>query len=306
MTASPFLTRLEVYRAPKTLWPLAAGLSVLAHAVLLLSLHPWAKVAPSQDSNRPQAIPIQILALPSPSATPLDTPSVSPAPEAIQADATPASEEPPLALESPPSTPPNRPPPVLQSPQASQSPSADPPTTPPLGPTSIPNLVPIPPTVTPSPSVTPTATIAPPPTVTPSPTVTPAPTVTPPPSPSPTGGQLWPLGVSPTAYGSDWPDTPPQLLNTAAIAVAPWLDPCGVADVGAIASPGTTVQIPLRVRVEADGHISTAYVDASSGNPALDNLVICIGQRQLRLTPASVNGQPQVTDAYQVEMQVQF
>lgn len=75
---------------------------------------------------------------------------------------------------------------------------------------------------------------------------------------------------------------------------------------GAIASPGTTVQIPLRVRVEADGHISTAYVDASSGNPALDNLVICIGQRQLRLTPASVNGQPQVTDAYQVEMQVQF
>jgi len=73
-----------------------------------------------------------------------------------------------------------------------------------------------------------------------------------------------------------------------------------------MASPGTTVQIPLRVRVEADGHISAAYVDVSSGNPALDNLVICIGQRQLRLTPASVNGQPQVTDAYQVEMQVQF
>jgi len=90
MTASPFLTRLEVYRDPKPLWPLAAGLSVLAHGVLLLGLSPWAKVAPASDPNRPQAIPIQILALSSPSA--------SPAPGAIQEDATPVYEEPPPAL----------------------------------------------------------------------------------------------------------------------------------------------------------------------------------------------------------------
>lgn len=128
----------------------------------------------------------------------------------------------------------------------------------------------------------------------------------PPPSLGVSQGYLWPLGVSATPYGSDWPDTPPQLLSTAAIAVEPWLVACGVGHLGNLGTPGTTVQIPLRVRVEADGRISETYVDFSSGNPALDNLVSCIGQRQLRLTPARLAGQPQATDAYQVDIQVQF
>lgn len=124
--------------------------------------------------------------------------------------------------------------------------------------------------------------------------------------PSPAGGQLLPLGISATPYGSDWPDTPPQLLSTTEIAMTPWLAGCGIADLGLIASPGTTVRMQIRVRVEADGTISATYVDASSGNPALDNLVSCIGQRHLRLTPATVGGQPTITDAYQIEVQMQF
>lgn len=73
-----------------------------------------------------------------------------------------------------------------------------------------------------------------------------------------------------------------------------------------MASPGTVLAVALRVQVEADGTVSATYVDYSSGNPALDNLVSCIGQRQLRLAPALVDGQPQVTDAYQVDFQVRF
>lgn len=88
--------------------------------------------------------------------------------------------------------------------------------------------------------------------------------------------------------------------------MTPWLAGCGVADLGLIASPGTTVRMQIRMRVEADGTISATYVDASSGNPALDNLVSCIGQRHLRLAPATVGGQPTITDAYQIDVQVQF
>jgi hypothetical protein len=299
--AAPFLTRLESCRDPQVLWPLAAGLSVLAHGALWLSLQPWIRLTSSPEP--PPAISVQLLPLaPDPEANP----GVSPAsPSAASPDSVP-DLAPVLKAEASSATPPT----TEAAPSLAPAPAPDP-----VLDSTMPTPVPSPalpmapaPQVSSPPLVTPPTTVSPTP-MTPPPSVTsPAPVVPPPvaPSPSSTGGQLLPLGLSPTPYGRDWPDTPPRLLSTAGINLAPWLAGCGVTDLGAMAPPGTTIQIPLRVRVEADGTVSAAYVDVSSGQPALDNLVICLGQRQLRLAPALVDGQPHVTDAYQVDLQMQF
>ncbi len=303
---SPFLTRLESCRDPQVLWPVAAGLSVLAHG-LLLGLQPWVKSPSPSVPPEAETIPIQLVGPPpvvvnadppsAPVAMPPSPPTLSPLP--LPAEPAPAQTPPVVADPTP------RPtlrPSVI--PQPTPTPDSPPPVPPPNQPPTPAGPAVTPPSVTPPPPVTPPPTVMPP-SVTPPPAGTPPP-VTPPPNAGLTNGQLQPLGLSATPYGSDWPDTPPQLLSYAAIAVEPWLTTCGVGDLGDTVGPGTTLQIPLRVRVETDGRISATYVDVSSGNPALDNLVSCIGQRQLRLAPATIAGQPQATDAYQVDIQVQF
>jgi hypothetical protein len=332
MTASPFLTRIESYRDPKALWPLAAGLSGLAHGILILSLQPWAKVAPSVADSLP-TIPIQLVALDTRATvfsapetvpetvpeTPLGTPphQNTALPQLgsppIPADAQPINPEPiQPPTENSPTRHPQEGPTILPNPPSIASP--DPVTQPNVPPAPIPPSAPNPaadsPVEQPARPPDPISPVPSAPTPEPIPGSNPVPTPIPSPlpidPPSPAGGQLVLLGISATPYGSDWPDAPPQLLSTAEIAITPWLAGCGVTDLGMIASSGTAMRMQIRVRVETDGTISAAYVDTSSGSPALDNLVSCIGQRQLRLAPAMAAGQPTMTDAYQVEVQVQF
>lgn len=99
---------------------------------------------------------------------------------------------------------------------------------------------------------------------------------------------------------------PPRLLNQDSIGVQPWLSLCGLANLGAIASPGTRATVVLQLQVEASGEISLARVAQSSGNSAVDNLVVCMVQRQLRLEPARVAGEPFITDAYLLTVGVEF
>jgi hypothetical protein len=98
----------------------------------------------------------------------------------------------------------------------------------------------------------------------------------------------------------------PRLLSNASISVQPWLSACGLANVGAIASPGLSARVQLHLHVQPSGEISLAQVVQGSGNPAVDNLVSCMVQRELRLSPAMVAGEPFFTDAYVLEAQVQF
>jgi hypothetical protein len=114
------------------------------------------------------------------------------------------------------------------------------------------------------------------------------------------------MGVQPASFGRDFPEVAPRLLSNASISVQPWLSVCGLANVGAIASPGLSARVQLHLHVQPSGEISLAQVVQGSGNPAVDNLVSCMVQRELRLSPAMVAGEPFFTDAYVLEAQVQF
>lgn len=61
MAASTFLTRIESYRDPTVLWPLAAVASVVAHGLVLLGLRPWLITLQPQPESLPEPIPIQLL-----------------------------------------------------------------------------------------------------------------------------------------------------------------------------------------------------------------------------------------------------
>jgi len=88
------------------------------------------------------------------------------------------------------------------------------------------------------------------------------------------------------------------------IALEPLPTECNAADLSRLgaASQGT---VKLRIRVETSGRISHTTVVQSSGNPALDDVVGCVVRYRLYLEPATVDGTPQLTDAYILETQVQ-
>lgn len=114
------------------------------------------------------------------------------------------------------------------------------------------------------------------------------------------------MGIAAAPHGRDFPDVPPRLLNQDSISVQSWLSLCGITNLGAIASPGTRATVVLQLQVEPTGQISRTRVDQSSGSSTIDNLVVCMVQRQLQLEPARVAGEPFITDAYLLTVGVEF
>lgn len=118
MAASTFLTRIESYRDPTVLWPLAAVASVVAHGLVLLGLRPWLITLQPQPESLPEPIPIQLLGDPSELVAPgTATPDLpTPAPDApVSPDALP-SVTPPPTLKPP--SPPDPTPPTVTAPPA--------------------------------------------------------------------------------------------------------------------------------------------------------------------------------------------
>lgn len=315
MTASAFVTRVETHRDPTLLWPLAGVLSTLVHGLV------WLGVQPLRITPMPRVevdpIPVQLW---------LDAPS-SPAPEAVEPSPSGAVAEPPVtpaAGDSPaPAIAPaaHQPPPIPAPAVSAPPPVASPQSTPTLAPVVEPppvEPVPVSPAIAPRPPIAPAvslpavqpAPVAQPPSVAAvsPPAVTPAPTA-PNPSANPSqggGGQLSPRGLYAAAFGTDFPDTAPQLLDNTSLSLQPWLATCGWQNLGAIASPGLTARVQLQLQVQPDGTVSQATVLEGTGNTALDNLVSCVVQHQLRLQPATTAGTPQLTDAFILDTQVSF
>jgi hypothetical protein len=106
----------------------------------------------------------------------------------------------------------------------------------------------------------------------------------------------------------DNPDVPPQVLSDNPISVNPLPAQCLREQFSTLQMVGTTMTVALDVLVETDGRIVPRGVlsGRGSGNPAVDNLVICLAREQLRLRPAYWEGAPIKTDAFIVEMQISF
>ncbi len=303
MTASAFVTRIETHRDPTLLWPLAGVLSTVVHGLLWLGVHPLRITSMPRVEADP--IPVQLW-LDNPGAP--DTEAVEPSPSrAVAAPPAPAT-----AGDSP--APPNAPaanqPPPIPAPEVSAPPPvASPPSASPLAPvvelSPLPSVEPVPPSpITPAvpspataPPVMPPAPVAP---------------VSPPAAPAAAaprlagGGELSPVGLYAAAFGTDFPDTPPKLLDNTSLNLQPWLATCGWQNLGAIASPGLTARVQLQLQVQPDGTVAQATVVEGTGNSALDNLVSCVVQHQLRLEPATTAGIPQLTDAFILDTQVSF
>lgn len=323
MTASAFVTRIETHRDPTLLWPLVGVLSMVAHGLVWLGVQPL-KITPT-PTVKVNPIPVQLW---------LDTPgtlgpeAVEPSPSSAVVATPPATEEsaaPPIAPTA--NLPPSIPAPEIPSPPAAAAP---PPTIAPVVEPPPPvETAPMSPAVAPPPSLAPAV---PPPTVQPPPAVQPppdpavsppavAPAVSPPPvepppaaanpsgNPDPSqtgGGELSHLGLYAASFGTDFPDTPPRLLDNTRLSLQPWLATCGWENFGAIASPGLTARVKLQLQVQPDGSVAQARVLEGTGNNTLDNLVSCVVQRQLRLQPATTAGTPQLTDAFILDTQVSF
>jgi len=317
MTASAFVTRIETHRDPTLLWPLAGVLSTVVHGLLWLGVQPL-KITPTPTVEA-DPIPVQLW---------LDTPGTE-AVESSPSSAIAAPADTPAAGESaaPPVAPAaNLPPPIPSLPSAATPPPTIAPVVEPPPPVE---AAPMSPSVAPPPSLAPAL---PPPAVQPPPVEQPppvaavspppvAPAVPPPPiEPPPTaanpsgnpgpsrggGGQLSPMGLYAAAFGTDFPDTPPKLLDNTSLSLQPWLATCGWQNLGAIASPGLTARLKLQLQVQPDGTVAQARVLEGTGNSALDNLVSCVVQHQLRLEPATTAGTPQLTDAFILDTQVSF
>ena len=310
MTASAFVTRIETHRDPTLLWPLVGVLSILTHGLV------WLGVQPLRITPMPRVevdpIPVQLW---------LDTPDVS-GTEAVEPSPSRAVAAPPAAAatgESP--APPiaptaNQPPPIpapaVSAPPPIASPSPASPLAPVVEPSPPPSVEPAPPSpvVAPPPPITPAVPPPAPPAMPPAPVTPvspPAPTPAPTPAPSQAGGgELSPVGLYAAAFGTDFPDTPPKLLDNTSLNLQPWLATCGWQNLGAIASPGLTARVQLQLQVQPDGTVSQATVLEGTGNTALDNLVSCVVQHQLRLQPATTAGSPQLTDAFILDTQVRF
>lgn len=325
MTASAFVTRIETHRDPTLLWPLVGVLSMLVHGLLWLGVHPL-RITPS-PTVEPDPIPVQLW---------LDTPGATEAVEPAPSSAIAASPSTPTVGASPvppvaptPNLPPSIPAPEIPSPPPA---AASPPPTPtapvveppppvqaaPVSPAVAPPLSPAPavppPTVQPPPAVQPPpVTAVSPPAV--APAVPSAPVEPPPPAANPSGnsgpsqtggGELSHLGLYAANFGTDFPDTPPRLLDNTSLSLQPWLATCGWENLGAIASPGLTARVKLQLQVQPDGSVAQARVLEGTGNSALDNLVSCVVQHQLQLVPATTAGTPQLTDAFILDTQVSF
>lgn len=103
--------------------------------------------------------------------------------------------------------------------------------------------------------------------------------------------------------GRDLPDTLPQMRQSQSLVIQPLLSSCSPA---ALTSPLAEAAVTLRITVEASGQISQAAVDQSSGDPAVDQLAVCLVQQGLQLEPATTAGVSRPTDAVLLETRLQL
>jgi hypothetical protein len=114
------------------------------------------------------------------------------------------------------------------------------------------------------------------------------------------------VGLRLNPRGRDIPETPPQLLGAATIALRPLAAGCGFANLEALLSGLVSTTVQMQLRVESSGAISDVQLLQGTGNPAVDDLVRCVVQQRLQLQPASSAGVPQLTDAYILDARVEF
>lgn len=341
MATSSFLTTFTQHRAPRLMWPVAAGVSVVAHGLALVAVRTLALQTPNLPEGDMAPLPIQMVALPPDLPFPSDqAPSEVPSSSDLaegegSAAELPASESAPTTTDSgvPPEAPPVVPPetpaptgPPLEpfiAPTTPQA-AAPPVTSPPVAPAPQPQPVdPVPPTVAPAPPrraapVAPVAPVtpatpfpeaspgveAPPPGVSPAPA--PPSTAPAPQEPSGAGGQVVPVGIRLNPSGRDIPETAPQLLGATAIEVQPLASGCGFANLDALLTGMVSTSVQLQIRVEPSGEISLARPLQGTGSSAVDDLVSCVVMQRLRLQPASSAGVPQLTDAFILDANIQF
>lgn len=284
MTAPAFITRIESHRDPGYLWPLAGLGAILVHGGLWLVCR--SLVITSQAAAPPQSasIPVQLW-LDAPAEQSPQVANTEARPGALPAvsDQTSSSKGSPL------------PDAVAVHPDASQAKPVLPLADSPLSPSSAP---------LPRPQPEIAASSLPPASPVPSPDLA-KPTPSPPVSPA-ANGQLLAVGLMASSFGTDFPDRPPQLLDRQPLVMQPWLSVCGLKNLGAIASPGLVAKVNLQVQVQPDGKVSRATVVDGTGDTALDQLVSCMVEQQVRLQPATTAGTPQLTDAYILQTQLRF
>lgn len=321
-----FLLTFARHRDPKLLWPVAAVASVAAHGLALVTLRTLAIQTPTRPEGEMAPLPIQMVTLPLDQALPTDGASFQPG--ALAAEPAPAVDAPtPMAAQT---TPQNN----VAAPQALEPAIAPEPLPQPVAPPIAPAPV-APAPVAPAP-IAPAPVAPAPPAVTPAPP-RPAPPVSPPPSVSPPpgrdgssggvsppalpppgagipnagggsgqGGQVVPVGIRLSPYGTDIPDQAPQLLGAATIAVQPLASGCGIANLDALVAGQVSTSVQLQIRVEPSGEISHVNLVQGTGNSAVDDLVSCVVRQRLRLQPASSAGVPQLTDAFILDARVEF
>ncbi len=339
MANSSFLTTFSRHRDPKLLWPVASVASVLTHGLALGLIRTLAIQTPTLPEGAMAPLPIQLVTLPPDQAAPGQPTADTGAESTAAASAPTVAPTPMTAQTTPPDTglPRVDPAPVRPPVEAATNPAAEfaaPPVddTPPVAPAPRPGPVaPARPAVSPAPPraaspVSPTPEVSRPPRVeappgeappgveTPPQTAPPPAAVEAPPSagaPAPgggagQGGQVVPVGLRLDPNGRDIPDTAPQLLGSAAIAMQPLASSCGFANLDALLAGLTTTSVQMQVRVETSGDISNVRLLQSTGSRAVDDLVSCVVRQRLRLQPASSAGVPQLTDAYILDARIQF
>lgn len=342
MVNSSFLTTSRRHRDPRLLWPVAAVASVLTHGLALGLIRTLAIQTPTLPEGAMAPLPIQLVTLPADQVTsgqPTENTDAEPA--AATSTASADTPTPIAAQTAPPDTAPPRvdPAPVRPPVETATNPSAElaapPVDSPPVAPAPRPIPAPAAPAPAavspapprPAPPVSPVPEVSRPPGAETPPRAEPPPRVeTPPQSAQPPaavevppstgapapgggagqGGQVVPVGLRLDPNGRDIPDTAPQLLGSAAIAMQPLASSCGFANLDALLAGVTATSVQMQVRVETSGDISDARLLQSTGSSAVDDLVSCVVRQRLRLQPASSAGVPQITDAYILEARIQF
>jgi hypothetical protein len=117
------------------------------------------------------------------------------------------------------------------------------------------------------------------------------------------------VGISPVPDGRDFADTPPRLPGgVQSLALLPMASACGISNPAAVLATFQRATIQVRLQVETSGVVSNTWIvdNQGSGNPALDDLVMCSVRNQLRLEPAILGGEPWLTNSYVLETQLQF
>jgi hypothetical protein len=307
MAHPSFLLAFARHRDPKLLWPVAAVASVAAHGLALVMIRTLAIQTPTLSEGEMAPLPIQMVTLPLDPALPTDGAPSQPGP--LAAEPAPAVDAPtPMVAQT---TPQNN----VAAPQILEPAIAPDPLPQPVAPAPI---APAPPAVTPAPP-RPASPVVPPPSVSPPPGRDPSlgggsPPALPPPGagiPAPSGGsgqggQVVPVGIRLAPYGTDIPDQAPQLLGVNAIAVQPLASVCGFANLDALVAGQVSTSVQLQIRVEPSGEISHVNLVQGTGNSAVDDLVSCVVRQRLRLQPASSAGVPQLTDAFILDIRVEF